>query len=423
MPERVFTLMDLPLLRNSPQFSSRKRKYLLLFAFFGASGYAAYRAYNSPYVAQKRHRIAKLLRTFVTVTELISDSAHSLTVISNDLHQFLASDSDEIPTSLKQLAKIAKSKEFSTSLARVSEAVTIGVLLGYNSRAGNDNNGIASLEITAEASKFSDRVLEKLFSKAGTGFASVVVGSFARNLVLGFYGAESTGERSQSGVPRWVNAIYDERCGKFIGDCVQIFVSTAVAVFLDKTMNVNTYDEMFAGLSNPRHQEKVKEILVSMVNGAVETFVRTSHHVLSNRSERLNSGLSMSSVVVPASEDGCLKQEVFLRQVRIGSSVGGAQDVGWLEQIKSTLAVPANRRFVLDVTGRVTLETVRSFVAFLMWRITDGFKSSVCKVHDEVVNKGLEVVRYIAAKSSVIFTLCLALYLHIVGGSRIVLPA
>ncbi|KAK7352499.1 hypothetical protein VNO80_17921 [Phaseolus coccineus] len=415
--------MDLPLLRNGLHFSPRNKKYLLLIAFFGASGYAAYRAYNSPYVAQKRHRVAKLLRTFVTVAELISDSAHSVTVISNDLHRFLASDSDEIPTSLKQLAKIAKSKEFSASLARVSEAVTIGILLGCNSLAGNDNNGIAPSEITTEASRFSDRVLEKLFSKAGTGFVSVVVGSFARNLVLGFYGAESMGERSQSEVPRWVNAICDERCGKLIGDCVQIFVSTAVAVFLDKTMDVNTYDEMFAGLSNPKHQEKVKGILVSMCNGAVETFVRTSHQVLSNRSERSNSGLSMSSVVVPASEDGCLKQEVFLQQVRIGSSVGGPQDVGWLEQIKSTLAVPANRRFVLDVTGRVTLETVRSFVAFLMWRISDGFKSSVGKVHDEVVNKGLEVVRYIGAKSSVIFTLCLALYLHIVGGSRIVLPA
>ncbi|QCE16444.1 protein PHLOEM PROTEIN 2-LIKE A10-like [Vigna unguiculata] len=413
--------MDLPLLRNWLQYSPRKRKYLLLIAFFGASGYAAYRAYNSPYVAQKRRRISKLLRTFVTVAELISDSAHSLTVISNDLHQFLASDSDEIPTSLKQLAKIAKSEEFSTSLARVSEAVTIGILLGYNSRVGENNNGIAPLEITAEASRFTDGVLEKLFSNAGTGFASVVVGSFARNLVLGFYAAESTGERSE--VPRWVNAICDERCGKLIGDCVQIFVSTAVAVFLDKTMNVNTYNEMFAGLSNPRHQEKLKEVLVSIVNGAVETFVRTSHQVLSNRSGRSNSGLSMSSVVVPASDDGCLKQEVFLQQVRIGSSVGGSQDAGWFEQIKSTLAVPANRRFVLDVTGRVTLETVRSFVAFLMWRISDGFKSSVCKVHDEVVNRGLELVRYIGAKSSVIFTLCLALYLHIVGGSRIVLPA
>lgn len=404
--------MDLPLLGKCLQFSRRNRKRLLLIAFFGASGYGAYRAYNSTYVAQKRRRLAQLLRAFVSVAELISDSADTVTVISNDLNRFLTSDSDEIPNSLKQLSKLAKSNEFSTSLARVSEAVTVGILRGYQSQAcddnNNNNNGITP----------SERVLEKLFSKAGTGFVSVVVGSFAKNLVSGFF--ESGGERSQLDVPRWVNVICDERCGKLIGDCVQIFVSTAVAVFLDKTMDVNTYDEMFAGLSNPKHEEKVKGVLVAMCNGAVETFVRTSHQVLTNRSVRSNSGLSLSSVVP---EDGCLKSEVCLQQLSIGSSVGGVQDIGWLEQIKSTLSVPANRRFVLDVTGRVTFETVRSFVTFLLWRISDGFKRSFSKVHDEVVDKGLEVVRYVGAKSSVILTLCLALYLHIMGGSRILLPA
>ncbi|KAL3023046.1 hypothetical protein AAZX31_04G046300 [Glycine max] len=408
---------------KSLQFSLRNKNYLLLIALFGASGYAAY---NSPYVAQKRRRIAKLLRAFVSLAELISNSADIVAVISNDLNRFLASESDEIPNSLKQLAKIAKSNDFSTSLARLSEAVTLGIFLGYKSHAGNDYNGnkdnIPS-EITAEASRFSDRVLERLFSKAGTGFVSVVVGSFARNLVLGFYDAESVGTRSQSDVPGWVNVICDERCGKLIGDCVQTFVSTAVAVFLDKTKDVNTYDEMLAGLSNPKHQENVKGILVSMCNGAVETFVRTSHQVLTNRSVRSNSGLSVSPVVVPVSEEGCLKQEALLQQLKIGSSVNGVQDVGWLEQIKSTLLVPVNQRFVLDVTGRVTIETVRSFVAFLLWRISDGFKSSVSKVHEEVLGKGLEVVRYVGAKSSVILTLCLALYLHIMGGSRILLPA
>ncbi|RDX89765.1 Protein PHLOEM PROTEIN 2-LIKE A10, partial [Mucuna pruriens] len=379
---RVFTSMDLPLLGKSLQFSRRNKKHLLLIAFFGASGYGVYKAYNSPYVAHKRHRLAKLLRAFVSVAELISTSADTVTVISNDLNQFLASDSDEIPNSLKQLSKIAASKEFSTSLSRVSEAVTLGILLGYKSQAGYDNDNSPS-----------DTVLDKLFSKAGTGFVSVVVGSFARNLVLGFFDGDKLNARSQSVVPGLLNVICDERCGKLIGECVQIFVSTAVAVFLDKTMDVNTYDEMFAGLSNPKHQENVKGILVSMCNGAVETFVKTSHQVLTNRNVRVDSGLSVSSVV-PVGEDGCLKPEVFLQQLTIGGSVSGVQDLGWLEQIKSTLSVPANRRFVLDVTGRVTIETVRSFAAFLLWRITDGFKRSFSKVQDEVVNKGMEVLRF-----------------------------
>lgn len=425
--------MDLPLLRKGFDFSRRNKKWLLLIALFGASGYGAYRVYNFPSVAHKRNRLIKLLRAFVSLAELVSDSAETISVLSKDLNQFLASDTDEIPQSLKQLLKIASSKEFSVSLSRVSEALTIGILQGHKSHMKNDKN---HSEIGVIPTSFSDKLLESVFSKAGTGFVSVVVGSFARNLVLGFCSrADSVDDKlnlraqsEASDLPRWVSVICDERFRKLIGDCVQVFVSTAVAVFLDKTMDVNNFDEMFAGLTNPKHQEQVKAILVSLCNGAVETFIKTSHQVLTHPNVKSNLSLSVPSIVIKSegpvvTEDECLKHEAFLQQSKSGSWISVVQDAGWLEQVKSTMSVPANRRFVLDVTGRVTFETVRSFVEFLLWRISDGFKRSVSKVHDVVVDKGLEVVRYVGAKSSVILTLCLALYLHILGGSRILSPA
>lgn len=370
----------------------------------------------------------KLLRAFVSLAELVSNSAETVSIVSNDLNQFLTSDSDEIPNSLKQLSKIAASNEFSLTVSRVSQSLTHGILLGY---ANYNNNYNKPSEICEEKSNFSDRLLDRLFSKAGTGFVSVVVGSFAKNLVLGFCSnSESVDGKfnggSQTNVPGWVNVLCDERCGKVLGDCVQIFVSTAVAVFLDKTMDVNTYDEMFAGLTNPKHHEKVKGILVSLCNGAVETLVKTSHQVLTkppNVKLGSGSGSHVSFEDQMVRENDCLKPERYFQEFKIGKSVGGDGDNGWFEQIKSTLSVPANQRFVLDVTGRVTFETVRSFVEFLLWRVSEGFKRGVSKVHDEVVDKGMQVVRYVGAKSSVILTLCLALYLHILGGSRILLSA
>lgn len=43
---------------------------------------------------------------------------------------------------------------------------------------------------------------------------------------------------------------------------------------------------------------------------------------------------------------------------------------------------------MLDVTRRVMLEMVKSFMSFFMWTVMYGFKSNVCKIYDEVVNKG-----------------------------------
>lgn len=396
--------MDLQLVKQGWDFSRRKKRYLFALALFGVSTYGAYKLYHLPSVTRKRNRLFKLIGALVSIAETVSDSAETISVVSRDLREFLESDTDQIPNSLKQLSKIARSEEFLQSLVRVTEAMTVGVLRGYRVGVG-DEGGEGS------KSGFSDRVLEKLMSNAGTGFVSVVVGSFARNLVLGFY---SSGELSNgSSGDGWVNVVLSEKCKALIADCVQTFVSTAVAVFLDRTMDVNMYDEIFAGLTNPKHQTKVRDFMVSVCNGAVETLVKTSHQVLTNPKSDRGSSLSDSGSIVDHNRNASGMKGEFK------STANGVQDSGWMSTVTSTLAVPSNRRFVVDVTGRVTTETIRSLVEFFLWRISEGLKRSVSVVHEEAVERGLQVVRYVGAKSSVIVTICLALYLHIIGGTRV----
>ncbi|XP_004290990.1 PREDICTED: protein PHLOEM PROTEIN 2-LIKE A10-like [Fragaria vesca subsp. vesca] len=381
--------MEPGLVTKASLLSPRRKKWLLILAALGASGYTAYRVYNSPSLARKRRRLTKVVGALISMAEMVSDSAETTGIVSKDLKEFLSSDSDEMPRSLKQISKIARSEEFSGSLQRLTEALTIGVYRGFEAEK---RNGVESEENTG----FSERVMEKVFSKAGTGFVSVVVGSFARNMVMGFYDSgENSGGNSSSSASDVLDVVCSDGSKELIGNCIQVFVSTAVAAYLEKTKDINVYDDLFVGMTNPKHEEKVRELLVSVCNGAVETVVKTSHQVLTSSGSNSESNL--------------------------GS--GGIQDSGWIGKVSSTLAVPQNRKFVLDVTGRVTFETVRSFVQFMMWTLIEGLRRTVNMVHGEIVGRGLQVIRYFGAKSSAIVTICLALHLYVFSGTRVLLTA
>lgn len=396
---------------KSLNFSRKNKKWLILLAAFGVSGYGVYKVYNLECVSRKRERFVRIVGGLVRILEVVSDSSEMIGVVSRDLKEFLGSDSDEIPNSLKQLSKIARSEEFSESVSRVSEAVALGVLRGYRAESGNVGGN----------SGFVDGVMDKLTSKAGTGFVSVVVGSFARNLVLGFQASSEGLNGSQKlNSSKWMDLLGDERCKVVMADSIQTFVSTAVAVYLDRTASVNIYDDMFSALTNPKYRTQMRDVLVSVCNGAVETLVKTSHQVLT----------SSNSNSFPGEDSGASRktgehygQAGYSAKMQEKTSFFDIQNNPWVTNVSSTLSVPSNRKFVLDMTGRVTFETVRSLVEFVLRKLMDGLRRSFNVLHQEVLGRGLEVVQYVGAKSSVIVTICVAMYLHILGGTRAFLPA
>ncbi|TXG59959.1 hypothetical protein EZV62_014532 [Acer yangbiense] len=384
-------------------FSHKRNRWLLLLAACGFSGYGLYRVYHSPFISQKRNRVSKLLGAFISLAEAVSDSSQVISLVSKDLKGFLKSDSDQIPNSLKQISKITSSNEFSESVVNIKKALTLGILLGYRFKSKTD--GV----VNTTDSSFIDTVMDKLFTKAGSGFVSAVVGSFARNLVMAFYSdGQFNGESEHYSVPRWVNVVCSDKSRELIGDCIQLFVSTAVAVYLDKTMHINTIDDFFAGLTNPNHETRVRDVLVASCNGAIETLVKTSHQVLTDSD---SSSVSRYLAIDQGPE------------ARNSFEFDGVRHVGWIRKASSTLSVPSNRKFVLDVTGKVTFEMVRSFLEVSLQKLSDGLDRSVNVVHETVVQSGLEVVNYVGAKSSAVATTCLSLCLNILDGVWIMVPA
>ncbi|KAK8959146.1 Protein PHLOEM PROTEIN 2-LIKE A10 [Platanthera guangdongensis] len=380
-------------------FWGRRRRWAILLAAAGLSSYGAYTVYHLPSVTSKRRKILKFFGALVSVAEAVSSSADAVRILSSDLNRFLLSDSDDIPPSLKQVSKIARSEEFSASVSRVFESLAVGIIRGFQS--ASDSPGSKQ-----SGSGLADRLLEKMLSNEGSGFASAVVGSFARNTVTAYFSCAAATESSSSDTARWINLICgSDKCRELIADIIHGFVGTAVTVYLDKTMDINTYDELFSGLTNPRHELQVKNVLVSLCNGAVETLVKTSHEVLTS-----------------SNSDSSIHIEKYVSQVcSLEARANGKESGGWIERVSSVLAVPTHKSLVLDVTGRVTFESVRSLLEFLLSKIQEGMKRGANVVQEEVVQRGLDVLRYLSVKAMLALSLCLALCMHFVNGPRILM--
>ncbi|KAM3259544.1 hypothetical protein ACQJBY_051043 [Aegilops geniculata] len=349
-----------------------RRRRLLAGAAAATACYGLYRLY-----LHHRRRIAAALSL-----------ADALSQAGSDLADFLRSDSDQVPRSLRQLSKLAASDHVSSAASALSESLASGALRAFSSHRAPDPS----------SPPLQDRILDRLLSPAGAGFASAVLGSFARNLVLSCRDPEASPRAP--GQPDWLAALCSDRGKEAAAELVRVFVSTAVAAYLDRTAAVRTSDQVLAGVTDPnKHDAKLKDLLVSVCNGAVETFVRTSRQVTNEAS------ISRAEAAVAARE------------------VCNSGPSCVMERVSTTLAMPGNRRFVLDVTGRVTAEMVRSFLEFSTQRVSAGARKSIVVARDEITERGLVAVKYLSAKSMAIFTLCLTMCMHISVGMRFPLPA
>lgn len=344
----------------------RSRLLLLLAAAAGVSAYGAYKFYHLPSVAPRRRELARLAGALISVADAASSTAEAISLVSSDLSRFLCSGSAELPASLRQIAKLARSSEFSAAISSASEALAAGIV-----------RGLRSAELTAEkaeslepgsrigSSTFLESFLDKFFSSAPSGFAAEVTESFARELSSSLISSNDLCRRSDvSSAPRWVAMLREDRddktCKELAEHFVQRIVGAAAAAYLDRRTKTNTVDDLFTALTNPMHEAKMKDVLVALGNGAVATLVRTWHTVSSDH---------------------------------------------------GTTPLEGNRRLLHGVA----MESTRSLFP---WKVFEAASRGVHAIREEVMERGQQVVRYASAKTMVIMAVCLALCTEISIGTK-----
>ena len=562
--------------------SRRRRNILLVCGAVAAGGYVTYRMYQS----RKRLRIFLFFESFSTLLEVLAEGSNSFAVVLSDLHSFLVSDEDALPQSLKQVLKLARSREAQESISSLSAAVSRGLLsaltsggsvppsLRYGERprrlqplqstlsspnghanfvetknviklgdkdihalqveagvgstslddralspdddynieeifrecdgvldadawtdAGNLLNGVnaqvdssiakgakealeeglgvgcnsSGNEAQAHSGKRNgkgelvDRLAEKLFSESGKGFASAVVASASRSFVASVleHMNTSSGDEGTEGGGRLVKGIVAfarSADGKSVlTDCIQTFVGTAVSVYLDRTKDINMFDELAASISKPEYRGSINDLLSTICDASTSSFVRTSHEVLTSdpSSSKHN---SVTKAAVPSPDLGELSQdtegsEVFYdmaEQEPISPSqspikwkgktiVGKSKPVptNYVEQISKFIAVPSNRKLILEVAGTMTSSGVRSMIDVSLGKVSAALggkgKEHPSKDEDyepprrsgvgEKLQTVGDVTKAALDKSMVLMTMCFAVCLHsVVGGVRMFQP-
>ncbi|XP_078437009.1 protein PHLOEM PROTEIN 2-LIKE A10-like [Wolffia australiana] len=131
---------------------------------------------------------------------------------------------------------------------------------------------------------------------------------------------------------------------------IEIFAGAAVSVYLEKTAHLNPFDQIFSAVAMNDCENKIRDFLIEICSEAVATLVRTSQLVGSDRH-------------------------------------------GWAEKLSSAMDVPRNKRLVLDLTGRVASETVRSSLDFFLGKLMQAADHGVKIVREEIVDKGILALR------------------------------
>ena len=113
---------------QAPAAVRSNRKYILAGgAAVAVLGTLAYQAYQSDAYGRSKRYITKLRAALQQYSDALATGGDICASILRDLQQFLQSEGDEVPPTLRQVSKLLQSREFTSTTSSTVAAVYQGL--------------------------------------------------------------------------------------------------------------------------------------------------------------------------------------------------------------------------------------------------------------------------------------------------------
>ena len=169
------------MMRERNSWWQRNKYYVVASCACAAGGLAAVRLYQSKSLEATQASVLQTLQAIQRYSEACVSAGDAVALLSRDVQDFLQSDSDDVPQSLRQLAKLAQCPEVQAAItASVASAVEGGsTAMLKHGGADNDPTQLSMV----------DKILEAFLSDRGRSLVGLAVSVAARQSTEAFCAA------------------------------------------------------------------------------------------------------------------------------------------------------------------------------------------------------------------------------------------
>lgn len=316
----------------APLLMDRKvRKYIVLTAGVAITGGLVYRAYNSDAIGQSRHYFRRLGHALQCYIDAIADNGEMCSDLMKDLDKFLHSDEDEIPSSLRQVAKLLQAPAVTSATAATVHALYNGLY-----KTAYHNHGMSQdLTTTSTTQKPAalDKILDAVLSERGHTLVSVAVSMAARNAVTAYceasnqqqlYASTSNHKTSTDKILDFLGSISGQQLAVA---SMATLATEGVRVYMDRTLDINFYEDLFASMAKTEHLSAVKECVGVFAKEAVSALLSSQDDGGDKREEDEENGFQLIEQH-HKNENGNWEEQLRNKEGYRGQSVDSSSSCG-----------------------------------------------------------------------------------------------